>query len=71
MRLSVEKLWSWWPAAKYWVVRRVGKRRFMLVSGGRRAYFGSKGRNLNSASAHLELLSQNITMDLGIEPLEI
>ena len=46
-------------------------------SGGRRAHFGSKGRPLNSTSAHHELLSQNnisisdIYICLGIEPFEI
>ena len=49
-------------------------RGFMLVLGGRRAYFGSKGRPLSPASAYLELLSQNISswdIYLGIERFEI
>ena len=44
------------------------------LGAGHRAYFGSKGRPLNSASAYLELLSQNESICdiyLGIEALEI
>ena len=59
----------------------VGKRKIVQFAvscwfrgGGRRAHFGSKRRPLDSASAYLEILSQNESIcdiHLGIEPLEI